>query len=229
MRKLYLTVGLIPLFMLAACGGGGGAGQPAVVTELVVVTSTPGTPARATAGIRTPTERATATPIPTPTPTLHPAFPTPEVGTVDVAEQVFENGRMFALLDRHEIWVAILTRPNSGEWLVFKDKFKEGKTPELNPTLTPPAGLLQPVRGFGLVWRENADVQERIGWAKLPEFGFTTPYRYDAGGFINEDGKYVPRPGKFALTSLGGETFIFYEADSTFDLIPAPRSDESEE
>jgi hypothetical protein len=225
MRKSYLIAGLVSLFVLVACGVGGRAG-PTVATELVVVTATPIGATREPTATREAADEATDTPVPTPTPTLHPAFPTPEVGTVDVAEQVFENGRMFALLDRREIWVAILTRPNSGEWLVFEDEFKEGRTPELSPTMTPPAGLSQPIRGFGLVWRENEDVQERIGWAELPEFGFTTEYRYDAGGFINEDGRYVPRPGKYALTSLGGETFIFYEADSTFDLIPAPESEE---
>ena len=36
----------------------------------------------------------------------------------------------------------------------------------------PPPGLEQPIRGFGLVWRSNPRVQDRLGWATSPEVPF---------------------------------------------------------
>ena len=36
---------------------------------------------------------------------------------------------------------------------------------------TPPAGLVEPVRGFGKVWRENPAVRQALGWATAPENG----------------------------------------------------------
>ncbi len=39
--------------------------------------------------------------------------------------------------------------------------------------LTPPPGLLEPIRGFGKVWRENLDIQGSIGWGASGESGTT--------------------------------------------------------
>ena len=35
--------------------------------------------------------------------------------------------------------------------------------------LVPPAELLEPMRGFGKVWRETPDVRAQLGWATTPE------------------------------------------------------------
>jgi hypothetical protein len=32
-----------------------------------------------------------------------------------------------------------------------------------------PQGKLQPIRGFGKVWRDNADVRRKLGWALAKE------------------------------------------------------------
>ncbi|MGH2523622.1 MAG: hypothetical protein ACRDH2_14050, partial [Anaerolineales bacterium] len=48
--------------------------------------------------------------------------------------------------------------------------------PESDPNIVPPAGFYQPVRGFGLAWREGyvspvEVVRDRLGWATDEEFG----------------------------------------------------------
>jgi hypothetical protein len=48
--------------------------------------------------------------------------------------------------------------------------------PEDDPSLVPPEGLYQPVRGFGVAWRDEQAtpgfrVRDRLGWAIDQEFG----------------------------------------------------------
>jgi hypothetical protein len=68
-------------------------------------------------------------------------------------------------------------------WSAYEDEWDEGE-PSLDPDIEPPAGLQQPVRGFGLLWRENPTVRERLGWAVDQERGYQTAvqrsshYRY---------------------------------------------------
>jgi len=91
------------------------------------------------------------------------------------AEQPFENGRM--------IWLAQVPYNDSViENVIFvlyddgtANRFQDTWTsvePESDPALVPPAGLYRPIRGFGKLWRENAGVRERLGWATAPERGF---------------------------------------------------------
>jgi hypothetical protein len=53
----------------------------------------------------------------------------------------------------------------------FQDSWTSAE-PESDPTIVPPAGLYQAVRGFGKVWREFPQVREGLGWALAPEQGF---------------------------------------------------------
>lgn len=89
--------------------------------------------------------------------------------TSAAAEQVFENGRMIWL----ENTQSILVLYSDGQFERFDDAWQPGD-PESDPTLVPPDGFYQPVRGFGKIWREQADVRQRLGWALAPEQGFTT-------------------------------------------------------
>src|SRR5262245_60288081 len=46
----------------------------------------------------------------------------------------------------------------------------------------PPAGLYEPIRGFGKLWRSNPQVRNTLGWAAGPEqadFGIEQPYFND--------------------------------------------------
>lgn len=167
------------------------------------------------------------------------AFPTPQVCEAGVIEQAFEHGRMFwvgSTTDERcqtehdfaqgsgEIWVAIFdVAGTGGEWLTFPDTWVEGTDPELDESLTPPADKQQPRRGFGKVWRDHLTEEQRraLGWALGPELAHNTEYRYEAGGSVDADGVYIPRPGRHHLISLGREQFIFDEQRGDFDYTPA--------
>lgn len=56
-------------------------------------------------------------------------------------------------------------------WQRFDDDWSEDQL-ENDPTIIPPEGLYQPIRGFGKVWREQADVRNELGWALGPELGY---------------------------------------------------------
>jgi hypothetical protein len=161
---------------------------------------------------------ATPTPMPAgPTP-LPEGFPPITQTEVQVAEQVFEGGRMFWVQPVNQLWVMIIDEEGRGDWIVFEDTFSEDEDPITDPNLTPPSDdLLQPERGFGKLWRENQDVRDALGWGITPEFGYVSQYRYVPGGEIT-DGEYVPGPGFHVLFSLAGEAFRFNEVDGTWQL-----------
>jgi hypothetical protein len=56
-----------------------------------------------------------------------------------------------------------------------------GASPDNRGEETPPNGLLEPISGFGLVWRGEVvgieDVRARLGWAVEPEYGFDMVYQ----------------------------------------------------
>jgi len=90
----------------------------------------------------------------------------------DGAEQHFEHGLM--LWSGVENWIYVLFDDGAQPaFKVFLDEWGEGK-PESDPDIAPPAGLYQPVRGFGLVWREETGVRDRLGWAVDEEAGYPT-------------------------------------------------------
>ncbi len=161
----------------------------------------------------TETPRPTNTPEPTSTPDLR---PTATTGTIAVAEEVYEKGRMFYIQPLDQIWVMIITGEGEGTWSIYPDTFEDGEA-EVDPSLVPPEGMYQPERGFGKLWRENADVREALGWAVTPEFGYNSEYRYQPGGEV-VNGVVVPGPGYHVLFSLDGEAFQFNEADNTWEF-----------
>lgn len=61
-------------------------------------------------------------------------------------------------------------------WLLFVDSFQNG-SPEGNSGLEVPEGYLQPWHGFGLIWREDDAVRERLGWATSGEISFDSYYQ----------------------------------------------------
>jgi len=97
----------------------------------------------------------------------------------NAAEQHFERGIMIWVEDatwveeEASIFVLYDDDQYSPKWERFTDEWDEGE-PDHDPALIPPAGLYQPVRGFGLVWRERPNVRARLGWAVDQETGFST-------------------------------------------------------
>ena len=94
------------------------------------------------------------------------------------AEQTFQRGRMIWVETLDRIYV-VFEDGRSPAWAQYPDEFGEG-VPERDDTLAPPPGLEQPVRGFGLVWRSNPRVQERLGWATSPEVPYEGMYQADS-------------------------------------------------
>jgi hypothetical protein len=195
---------------VTAQNAGQNAQQDASLTaEAVGVTATPTTDAEVT-----PTQQATRRRGPTPT--LDP-FPTPTISEIQVAEQLFENGRMFWLQPTNQIWVMVETGDGSGVWTVYEDLFVEGDV-EFDPQIVAPTGLLQPERGFGRLWRETEDVQDAIGWALEPEIGYVSHYEYRPAGEVM-DGVYIQAPGYHILSSNYGEVFRFNEINGTWQRL----------
>lgn len=222
--RLFL-VSLLLMLLAAACG------NPTVV--YVVVTATPETTADSQI-VTAPTETATPEAAPTTAPTatteptesttlvptssgptpLPPDFPTPYITQVQVAEQLFERGRMYWVQHARQIWVLHITSEGRGDWFVYDDTFAEGE-PETDPNLVPPAGRLQPTRGFGKLWREVPGLRDMLGWAVQPEVGYISRYEYRVTDQMDAQGN---RYGYHVIYSLGGEQFRFNEIDSTWQL-----------
>lgn len=174
-------------------------------------------PVATTAGLQPATLTSSdATPAPLPgTPYL--VQPTPTVRQIQVAEQIFERGRMFWLQPTGQIWVMVVTGAGVGNWYVYEDQFEEGD-PESDPELIPPdEDLRQPVRGFGLLWRNNTRLRELLGWGTTDEFGYVTRYEYHPALQV-EDGQIVSAPGEHVLYSLVGEGFRFIEESGSWRL-----------
>ena len=109
-----------------------------------------------------------------------------------MARQRFQHGQM--------IWLSTDPRTGSDAGLVlvlldngslqwFGDRWREGQ-PTSDPALVAPPGVEQPVRGFGLVWRDQLGGPDAaIGWAVEPEHGTTGAARaWDGGLVVNAGG-----------------------------------------
>jgi hypothetical protein len=103
-----------------------------------------------------------------PAPDICPAEP-PLVS--DGAHQPFQHGVMLWSQAEDRIYV-LFDDGRNPEWLAYQDHFDEGEDPSSDPTLKPPDGFHQPVRGFGMVWREEDRVRERLGWGTAREIGY---------------------------------------------------------
>jgi hypothetical protein len=208
--------------------------QPTLIppTEGVAVQPSPAislTPSNTPTPSQTPTSTASPTPPPTFTPTatatrIPSGFPTPEIYSVAVVEQLFEHGRMVWIQPLRQIWVLSGegVDPTRGEWSCYPDEFLDGMV-ERDPQLDPPPGTtiitafegavpMQPVRGFGMIWRENPSVRASLGWAYTHETLHTTRYEYHADGEIGDDDEFQQAPGEYHIDSLFQYTLVLNEA-----------------
>jgi serine/threonine-protein kinase len=139
-----------------------------------------------------PTPSSTFTLTPTPTPSSPPcAFPAqgpfaglwqtyqPQLGCplsqtpkpVQDAEQVFDSGHMFWREDNDRAYVVYEQGGLSGRYQAFTGMWSEGD-PEYSCVASPPAGKIQPKRGFGAVWCQVGGPSAAIGWGLREEAGF---------------------------------------------------------
>jgi len=113
------------------------------------------------------------------------------------AEQHFEGGTMIWTEAEDAIYVLVGdptgAPAGSTHWNRFEDMWDESM-PDRDPDLAPPEGRQQPIRGFGLIWREHPEIQEQLGWAIDSETGYTTivqrttRYKYNAWYLLALDG-----------------------------------------
>lgn len=111
--------------------------------------------------------------------------------TSPAAIERFDNGVMIWVQETGRIYAFL----NDGRWRSYEDTFVEGD-PESDPAFAPPDGRQQPVRGFGKVWREHADLRDAIGWAVSKEEPATALRQsFERGAIL--------RVGVFAYTMTG--------------------------
>lgn len=87
--------------------------------------------------------------------------PTQEHLSLTAASQDFQYGYMLWREDEQLVYVLY----DAGGWESYPDLWQEGmleQDPSFGP---PPEGLIQPKRGFGLVWQEYPAARDRLGWA----------------------------------------------------------------
>ena len=119
----------------------------------------------------------------TPSGTICPA----EAVETPAAEQRFEHGFMIWLKDVGG--GTILVFHEDGRVNQFADTWQPDQ-PESDPTITPPGGMYQPVRGFGKVWREN-NLGEALGWAIEEEVGFDGKWQRDMSSSPSSDSAHL--------------------------------------
>lgn len=137
--------------------------------------------------------------------------PLDQANRVNNAFQPYEQGAM--------IWVAdslgasggggIYAIYNNGTYQRFSDTWADGIDP-VSTGLTPPEGRIEPIRGFGKVWRESGNVRDSLGWATDGEQGGEAVVQiFERGEML-----YVPQTG---------QTYILVSGQpSTWTSIQAP-------
>jgi hypothetical protein len=87
---------------------------------------------------------------------------------------------------------------DNGSYQRFNDTWIGGVDPD-SVGLAPPAGLIEPVRGFGKVWRESPGVSDTIGWARSGEGGGSSFVQsFERGEMV-----YVPQNGQTYILVIG--------------------------
>ena len=138
--------------------------------------------------------------------------PTAEADTADGSFLQFENGFMIWSSSQDAIYTLYISEGET-RWQRFDDNFTED-IPDIDEDLNAlaPAYTFQPRRGMGLIWRENAALQNRLGWA-VAEYEF--PYQVSVQ--TADDGSIYLRDwrgGVFALAAEGSD-WMRYDSVST--------------
>lgn len=109
----------------------------------------------------------------------------PEAWEVATAIQPFEQGVM--LWSDHIGWyeqAVIYVIYADGTYQRFDDTYDPAVDPASGGE-TPPAGLLEPLNGFGKLWRTEASVRAALGWATAAESGGTGRFQlFEHGDMI---------------------------------------------
>jgi len=135
--------------------------------------------------------------------------PSAQPHTLTLVMQPFQTGFMF-WRDTKEIYVLSTAALRGGSstdtfWRV-PDNWNESM-PASDPSQVAPAGLLQPIRGFGYVWRSNATIRSSLGWALAAEQPYQATWQdFEHGWMItNNNGTVlalVPSDGPPPTTGI---------------------------
>jgi len=128
--------------------------------------------------------------------------PVDEAQSEFMADQPFEQGRMLWREADRSVFVLY----NDGTWNSYVDLWHEDLA-EYGCEGSPPGNLLQPKRGFGLVWCEEDGVKGGLGWATDEEEGIAHVWQPFEHGQLISGGV---RPIIYALSQDG--TFAEYPA-----------------
>lgn len=116
----------------------------------------------------------------TPEPVTCPAF---DAVYTAAAEELFEKGRMIWLqeirIGDYQINNQILVLFETGDMAHYDDTWTESE-PDRDPSIVPPDGFFQPIRGFGKLWRTDAKVRNGLGWAIGEEIGYQAAIQQQA-------------------------------------------------
>lgn len=103
--------------------------------------------------------------------------------TSAAAAQTFEHGFMLWVAATDTFYI-FYQDPQTVEQLMGPLQLEPGATVDNRVGETPPAGYVEPVSGFGLIWRDEVvgltGVRQRLGWATAPEFEFNTTHQCEA-------------------------------------------------
>lgn len=137
-----------------------------------------------------------------------PECPAEGATSTNGAYQPFEFGYMLWIESQDLIYVLFDDNPDlDGDedlpsWRTYADEFSEGMPAEdssLNSLARP--FTWQPKRGFGLIWRRDTEVRQRLGWAiREQERPFTVEFQVSTDGAL-----YIAEPlgGVFKLLPDG--------------------------
>lgn len=127
-------------------------------------------------------------------PTTCPSGP---AATSSGAFEHFQHGLMLFSDSKQTIYV--LYDKQSPRWGTYANQWQSGMA-EYDPSIIPPSGLYQPVRGFGLVWRTEGSgdnsPRSRLGWAIETESSFTISVQCDS---LSNSNCYLSGPGSGVL------------------------------
>lgn len=130
------------------------------------------------------------------------ACPLDQARGATIVQQRFERGWMIWM--PYDTGGSILVLYDGGRIGSYVDAWTES-LPVDDPTLAPPFGMFQPVRGFDLVWRDQSGVRDGLGWATAPEGPYATQIQSQMTGgdykafvyfFRLQDGRVVQITGR---------------------------------
>jgi hypothetical protein len=122
--------------------------------------------------------------------------------TSEAAAQQFEHGLMIWTKTSDTFYVFF----NGGDPQVFEFASQVRLKPSASPNNRvggAPAGRVEPVSGFGMLWRgefeEFSNVRQRLGWGLQPEFAYTSAYQCELEAAIHWFNCYLRVPNDRVL------------------------------